>query len=138
MSLYDSYDVTRPTPRCRDHCTVKFRRSRIPIYSTMPIAVTKKTKIPRERNETVRQELLQLLDGNTLNIHVISKVLGISEKDIYGYLSQLNETNQLSVIPAECVKCGYKFENRKKVKKPSKCPSCKSTYIKQPEYTLRK
>jgi len=101
-------------------------------------AMTKTTTIPRERNETIRQELLKLLDGNTLQIGTISKELGESEKEIYDYLHQLNETNKLSIVPAECGKCGYKYENRRKVKKPSKCPRCKSTYIKQPEYTLRK
>jgi len=104
----------------------------------LSFAMAKNTTIPRERNETIRQELLKLLDGNTLQIGIISRELGESEKEIYDYLNQLNETNRLSIVPAECGKCGYKYENRRKVKKPSKCPSCKSTYIKQPEYTLRK
>ena len=100
--------------------------------------MAKKMTVPRERNETIRQELLRLLSGNSLQIGVISKELGESEKEIYDYLNQLNETNKLTIIPAECGKCGYKYENRRKVRKPSKCPRCKGTYIKPPEYTLKK
>jgi hypothetical protein len=99
--------------------------------------LAKSANIPRERHKTIRQELLKFLDGTTASIGTISRELGESEKNLYDYLSQLNETRQLSIIPAKCLKCGYKFEHRKKIKKPSKCPVCKSTYIRQPAYTLK-
>jgi len=31
--------------------------------------------------------------------------------------------------PAQCKKCGFKFEERSKVKKPSKCPNCRTEWI---------
>ena len=100
--------------------------------------MAKRPTIPQEKHETIRQELMSFLDGYTASIGAISRELGKSEKELYDYLSQLYETDQLSIIPAECLKCGYKYEHRKKVRKPSKCPACKSTYIKQPEFTLRR
>ena len=81
---------------------------------------------------------MRILDGNTASIGAISRELGESEKDLYPHLSQLVEAKRLSIIPAECMKCGYKYEHRKRIKKPSKCPVCKSTYIRQPEYTLKR
>jgi predicted Zn-ribbon and HTH transcriptional regulator len=95
-----------------------------------------KIKIPEERNETIRGELLRWLEGGGLTVGELSKVVGKSEKEIYDHLEQLQKSGLLVIIPAECSKCGYIFESREKVKKPSKCPRCKSTYIKQPLFTV--
>lgn len=99
--------------------------------------MSRKPKIPQERSETIRQALLRLLAGNRLQVDELSKELRKSEKEVYFYLDQLNEAGKLALVPAECGKCGYRFEHRKKTKKPSKCPNCKSTYIRQPQYTLQ-
>lgn len=95
-----------------------------------------KIKIPEERNETIREELLRWLEGRELTVGELSKVVGKSEKEIYDHLEQLQKSGLLVIIPAECGKCDYIFESREKVKKPSKCPKCKSTYIKQPLFTV--
>ena len=88
--------------------------------------MSRKPTIPQERSETIRQALLRLLDGNRLQVGELSKELRKSEKEVYTYLDQLNETGKLAIVTAECGKCGYRFEHRKKTKKPSKCPSCRA------------
>ena len=99
--------------------------------------MAKKPNIPRERSETTRRELLSLLDGHTSPIGELSRELGVSERELYGHLAKLHEVNRIAIIPAKCMKCGYRYEHRTKIRKPSKCPNCKSTYIKQPEFTSR-
>ncbi len=97
-----------------------------------------KEKIPEERNETIRQEILRLLECSELTIGELSKEIGKSEKELYDHLEHLLGFKTLVIIPAECLKCGYIFEKRKKTKKPSKCPKCRGTYIKEPMFTAAK
>ncbi len=94
-------------------------------------------KIPEERNVTIRQEVLKLLEYGELTVGELSKEIGKSEKELYDHLEHLLESNSLVIIPAECLKCGYIFEKREKVKKPGRCPECKGTYIKQPMFTTQ-
>lgn len=92
-------------------------------------------KIPEERNLTIRQEVLKLLEEyGEQTIGELSKAIGKSEKELYDHLEHLLESKSLVIIPAECLKCGYIFAKRKKVKKPGKCPKCKNTYIQQPSF----
>ena len=94
-------------------------------------------KIPEERNVTIRQEVLKLLECGELTVGELSKKIGKSEKELYDHLKHLLESQSLIIIPPECLKCGYVFEKREKVKKPGKCPTCKGTYIKQPMFTTK-
>lgn len=95
-------------------------------------------KIPEERNETIRQEILRLLECSELTIGELSKEIGKSEKELYDHLEHLLGFKSLVIIPAECLKCGYIFETRKKTKKPGKCPKCRGTYIEEPMFTTAK
>jgi len=100
--------------------------------------MAKKPVVPPVRSETVRQELLRLLDGETLLIGELSKELRMPEKEVFYYLDRLQAVGELVIVPAECGACGYQFKDRKKAKKPSKCPRCRSSYIRQPGYTLKR
>jgi predicted Zn-ribbon and HTH transcriptional regulator len=95
---------------------------------------TKET-IPEERDVTIRQEIIDLLGESKLTVNELSKEIGKSEKELYNHLEHLLRSKSLVIIPAECLKCGYIFEKRAKIKKPGKCPKCKNTYIKQPIFT---
>ena len=97
-----------------------------------------KEKIPEERNETIRQEILRLLECSELTIGELSKEIGQSEKELYDHLEHLLGFKSLVLIPAVCLKCGYIFEKREKIKKPGKCPKCRGTYIEAPMFTIAK
>jgi predicted Zn-ribbon and HTH transcriptional regulator len=98
----------------------------------------KREKVPEERQVTIRQEILRILENDQLTVGDVSGIIGKSEKELYDHLQHLLVSGSLQIIPAECLKCGYVFENRKKVKKPGKCPECKRTYIKKPMFTVAK
>lgn len=92
--------------------------------------------IPEERDETIRKELIRLLEGRELPVGVLSKEVRESEKAIYEHLEQIKKSGALQIIPAECRSCGFTFDARGRVKKPGKCPHCKGTFIEEPLFTV--
>lgn len=98
----------------------------------------KQYEVPEERTETIIQELLRLLEGRDIALGELSKKIGKSEKEINGYLEQLQKIGRLRIIPAKCGKCSFVFDTRNKTRKPGKCPKCKSTYIEQPLFTVKR
>ena len=94
--------------------------------------------IPQERHETIRQEIIRLLDGNRLPVGVLSKEVRLSEREIYAHLEQIKRSGLLLIIPAECDDCGFVFAGRDRVKKPGKCPRCRSTHIEPPLFNLKR
>ena len=96
--------------------------------------------IPVQRNETVRQSIITLLEGQTLSAKEISANVRVSEKDVYEHLEhiQKKKTVSLAVSPAECRKCGYIFTNRERLRKPGRCPECKGESIQEPLFSISK
>jgi predicted Zn-ribbon and HTH transcriptional regulator len=93
--------------------------------------------IPKAYHETVRQAIINQLQGRQLTAGALSKEIGRPEKEIYDHLEQIKRTVSLVTIPAECNACGYQFKDREKARKPSKCPKCKGTYINQPSFSIK-
>jgi transcriptional regulator len=96
--------------------------------------------VPVERNETIRQKIITLLESNTLSAKEISGEIGISEKDVYGHLEHIRQTinkkNQAFIVtPAECKKCGF-FRKRERLKKPGRCPVCRNESIREPLFSV--
>lgn len=96
-----------------------------------------------ERNETARAELRDALRATPVpaTIRELSQTLGISERDLYDHLEHLARSlphagERLIVDPARCLGCGFEFEDRTRLKKPGKCPSCKSTRIAPPRFGI--
>jgi predicted Zn-ribbon and HTH transcriptional regulator len=97
--------------------------------------------IPQERNRTVRQAILEELERGPVSALELSKLVGVSEKDIYGHLEHLQQSwrkgsRRFTVEPAECIACGFVFEDRKRLKKPSSCPECRRERIHPPRYSI--
>lgn len=96
---------------------------------------------PPEAHDTVRHELLVELEEGPLSAREISGRIGITEKDVYEHLEHLRATlhrsgRRLVIQPAECVKCGFVFNKRERLKKPGKCPLCRSESIREPLFSL--
>ena len=98
----------------------------------------KQKSIPEERKSTIRQDILKHLEFGEHSVSELSQSIGKSEKELYNHLEHLLNSKSIKIVPAECRKCGYVFENRDRVKKPSRCPECKGTYIEQPFFKLTK
>lgn len=101
----------------------------------------KKTFIPSERHNTIRRQIEAILEGNSLSARDISVEVGIPEKEVYEHLEHIHrsldrEGGHLVVTPAECKECGFVFKKRDRLKKPGKCPICRSESINKPLFKV--
>jgi hypothetical protein len=99
--------------------------------------------VPVERQETIRQKIISVLEGKTLSAKDISADVRVSEKEIYEHLEHIQMTTNKSkhnfiVTPAACKKCGFIFRKRDKLKKPGKCPVCRGELIQEPLFSIKK
>lgn len=98
----------------------------------------KKPPIPPDRHDTVRQEIIALLAGETLTAKEISGEVGISEKEVLEHLEHVRIAlhGRLVVVPPLCLECGFSFRKRERLRKPGRCPVCRSERIVEPSFTV--
>lgn len=99
-----------------------------------------KVPIPKKEEETLRTQILKYLSEGSHSLREISQFVRISEKEVYGHLEHLKKSHKENFIiyPAKCLKCGFNFIKRNKIKKPGRCPVCKNEHIKEPLYEIKK
>jgi predicted Zn-ribbon and HTH transcriptional regulator len=98
--------------------------------------------LPAERYETVRQEIRTFLEGPPATIREISQAVRASEKEVLGHLEHLERSLsgkgiKFIISPAECEKCGFVFQKRKRLKKPGRCPLCRSSAVCEPLFSVQ-
>ena len=101
--------------------------------------------IPPPRSITVRGALeaeLASAPETGLTARELSARVGISEKDVAGHLEHLEKSLKaggaaLTVLPAECLACGFVFRERKRLSRPGSCPECRATRIEPPAFLIR-
>jgi len=99
---------------------------------------------PSERGETLRREIIFILEEGERSARDISRDAGIPEKDVYGHLEHIRKSLKslkqggpgLRVTPAECKQCGFVFKKRERLTKPGKCPVCRGTSIIEPLFSI--
>jgi predicted Zn-ribbon and HTH transcriptional regulator len=98
--------------------------------------------IPRERHETVRKDIIAILEKRYLSVKEISAEIRISENDVLEHLQHIRRTHKrahdLMITPAECKKCGFVFRKREKLRKPGRCPLCRNEAIQEPLFSIQK
>ena len=97
--------------------------------------------IPIDRQETIRQKIISVLKESALTAKDISGEVSVSEKDVYEHLSHIQKSvhkkgGNLIVSPAKCRKCGFLFRKREKLRKPGKCPICRSESIEEALFSI--
>ena len=88
----------------------------------------------RGREQTIRQEIISLLERGPMTVRDISRTVGIMEKDVVHHLESIDKTvkqrkQKLDVSPFFCRDCGFEFKSRRRLKKPGKCPACRDGRI---------
>jgi predicted Zn-ribbon and HTH transcriptional regulator len=101
----------------------------------------KQAPIPSQREDTLRQSMIALLQHNPLTAREISEQVGVAEREVYAHLAHIRqslhrEAISLNVLPAECRGCGFMFTKRDRLKRPGRCPLCRGQSISQPRYLL--
>jgi len=98
--------------------------------------------VPQERKDTLRKEIITLLEEHqSLTAKDISSEVRIPEKEVYGHLEHIQKSlnkavRQLHVKPAECLKCGFIFAKRDRLKTPGRCPVCHHEHIQEPVFSI--
>lgn len=92
--------------------------------------------MPEERSQTVRQQLLQQLERGPGSAAELSRLLRLSERDVLDHLDHLIRAARVETLPPSCAGCGFRFTERRKARKPGKCPRCKSTRVRPPRFVL--
>ncbi|MCS7280281.1 MAG: transcriptional regulator [Desulfobacterota bacterium] len=95
------------------------------------------------RTKTLRQDIIEALKVQSMSLREISKAVGIPESEVLSHLGHIKKTIAklgyvLEVSPAQCLSCGFIFKKRDRLKKPGKCPSCRSTFIEPQIFNLKK
>ncbi len=90
---------------------------------------------------TIRQEILSLLSESEYGARDISKIIRISEKEVYTHLEHISRSlksqkMKLKITPAVCLTCGFVFEARNRFSSPGRCPKCKGEHIQDPKYFI--
>jgi predicted Zn-ribbon and HTH transcriptional regulator len=90
---------------------------------------------------TIRQKIISLLSETELTAREISGQVGISEKEVNEHLKHIarsvsSQNKQLLVAPANCLACGYVFEDRRRFTRPGRCPQCKKSHIQSPAFRI--
>ena len=94
---------------------------------------------PREELVTVRARLKAALENAPATAHDLSVSARITEKEVIHHLEHLARSlaahgQRLQVAPAQCCACGFVFEGRRRLAKPSRCPRCRSERIEPPVF----
>jgi len=96
---------------------------------------------PAVRHATLRQALAAALRREQLSAHDLSRLVGIPEKAVADHLGHLAKSlpargERLVVKPPACLTCGFTFPDRKRLTRPSRCPSCHATHLEEPLFTV--
>ncbi len=87
-----------------------------------------------EKKRTIREQMIQNLEAESMTVRDLSKALHISEKEVYSHLPSIEKSirhqkKQIEITPYHCLGCGFEFKERKTFKKPGKCPKCRQSRI---------
>lgn len=89
-----------------------------------------------------RKDLIPMLLEHPMTVTEISRSAEQpgrdTVEDLEHLLQSLRHTEYQPVIEvAACKKCGFEF-SEDKLRKPSKCPVCKSTWVTEPRISLKR
>jgi predicted Zn-ribbon and HTH transcriptional regulator len=97
--------------------------------------------------ETVRERIIRALleSPRPLTARQLGALAGaeLTPSEVYGELEHVRRTLKrmgcrLLVVPARCKSCGYEFAGRERLKRPSRCPRCKSERIEPPKFYIER
>ena len=89
---------------------------------------------------TRREEIIQMLCKEFFSIQELANHFRTTVNDIledFEHIKLSIKPKQLVQKPAFCIKCGFVFKDRNKIKKPSKCPRCKSEWITPQRFKIK-
>lgn len=88
-----------------------------------------------------RKDLIALLRHGPMTVTQIARLVGETPGDLAEDLEHVRRSlkhtsDAMVVAPARCRKCDFEFDTGK-LRKPSKCPQCHSTWLTEPQVSIR-
>ena len=95
-----------------------------------------------DNRQTIRQEIIDLLNSEELTIRDLSQTVSLQEKEIVDHLGHIERSLQrqgkkLMISPYTCLTCGFVFEKRTRFTKPGRCPKCKNSHIQVAQFYIK-
>jgi predicted Zn-ribbon and HTH transcriptional regulator len=95
---------------------------------------------PRKPGGTRRQEIADLLRDGRWTVRDLSKKIGAPMKAVVDDLEHVRRSLRTeetwATDPAACERCGFTFEDREKIDRPSRCPECRCERIREAAYGI--
>ncbi len=93
---------------------------------------------PPARSATLRKQIAEVLRGACLDARAISALVSAREREVVDHLTHLAQSRhvELTVLPADCLGCGFVFDGRTRLARPSRCPRCKGERLRAPRFSL--
>jgi predicted Zn-ribbon and HTH transcriptional regulator len=91
---------------------------------------------------TTRQHLMDLLTQHSFTARDLASHVHLPERLVEDHLAhimrslQRSTSQQFVMEEPECQDCGFAFRNRTRLKRPSRCPSCRSEAITSPRFSI--
>jgi hypothetical protein len=91
---------------------------------------------------TRREEIFEMLKNEAVSAQELASYFRCTLKEIEDDLQHIAKSVrpafELRMYPAVCRSCGFVFRERTKIRKPSRCPKCKSESIDFPKFRIEK
>jgi predicted Zn-ribbon and HTH transcriptional regulator len=92
--------------------------------------------------KTLRKQIIALLEEAPMDARGLSVALGVREKEIYDHLVHVERTvtsgkRRFILHPSNCIACGFQFQKRRRLTRPSRCPRCRSSRLSQPHFEIQ-
>ena len=90
---------------------------------------------------TIRQQIIELLLAEEMDVRDLSRAVGVKEKEVYDHLNHIARSmaakkKQLCIRPSECLNCGYVFKDRTRFTRPGRCPRCRESRLINPSFKI--
>lgn len=97
------------------------------------------TVLEEMSNKTLRQSIADLLKRQEMSVSQLAKSLEVKFSEIESALEHIEKSirpKKIKSRAAFCQQCGFVFRERRKYSRPSRCPECKSEWIKEASFTI--
>ena len=89
---------------------------------------------------TRREQIIEILTKEEKSAQQLANDFQVELFEILEDLKHIKysiKPRKLTMKPAQCKKCEFAFEERSRIKKPSRRPRCKSEWIMAPLFRIR-
>ena len=91
---------------------------------------------------TTRQRIMELIAGTLRTARQLAELVEAPEREVEDHLAHIvrsvarDPARRFVLDPSACQDCGFVFRERTRLKRPSRCPRCRSEAISPPRYGI--